>query len=87
MKFNENIEEYALDEYSKELFREWDRDIYRHRAERAERVEKEAKRKIKIAEKTSMLKIAKNLISKGMSIEFIEETTGLKKAEITKLIN
>lgn len=98
MEFNKNIEEYALDEYSKELFREWDREIFRHQAERAEKEAlkrikvaennaKIAENKIKVAEKNSMIKIAKNLISKGMNLEFIVETTGLKKDEINHLID
>lgn len=112
MEFNQNIEEYALDEYSKELFREWDREIFRHQAERAEKEAlkrikiaennakiaennakvaennaKIAEKKVKVAEKNSMIKIAKNLIIKGMNLEFIAETTGLKKDEINHLID
>ena len=74
MAFNQNLNNYILDEKTRQIFREWDRDIMRHQAERNGRK----------AEKED---IANNLLKENVPIELIMKATGINITQLQQLAN
>ena len=57
----------------------------KRRAELREKYIRDSQAELEFAERKKAMDIAKNLIKKGLDIDFIEETTGLDKETIGKL--
>ena len=74
MAFNQNLNDYILDEKTRQIFREWDWDIMRHQAER--RIKEERAEDI-----------ANNLLKENVPIDLIIKTTGIKKTQLQQLAN
>ena len=74
MAFNQNLNAYTLDEKTRQIFREWDRDIMQHQAEK--RIKKECAEDI-----------ANNMLKENVPIELIMKTTGINMTELQQLAN
>lgn len=78
-------ENKEIREANEELDKMSDDEELKRRAELREKYIRDSQAELEFAERKKAMDIAKNLIKKGLDIDFIEETTGLDKETIGEL--